>query len=90
MTGRQIDDQSRNLALAHLHQLAGDDLDMPVRRELGLRVEIIKAACGKRGEILPQQDVVLGRCEILDHRSSFLAVQPCLPLRDDLFVRQAV
>jgi hypothetical protein len=89
MAGRQIDDQPLDLALTHRGQLGGDDLDMPIHRELGLRVEVIKAARDKAAEILPQQGLVLGRCGIVDHRRSFLAVQPRHPLRDDLFGGEA-
>jgi hypothetical protein len=89
MARRQVDDQSSDFPLANSGQLCGDDLDMPVHRELGLWVELVEAARGKAAEILPQQGVVLGKCGILDHRSSFLAVQPRLPLREDLFVRDA-
>src|SRR5690348_10340850 len=89
MAGRQIDDQSWDLTLAHSGQLCGDDLQMPIRRELGLWIEVEKAARGKGAEVLPQQSLVLGRCRVLDHRSSFLALQPRLPLRDNLFVREA-
>ena len=36
---RQIDDQPLDLALTHRGQLGGDDLDMPIHRELGLRAD---------------------------------------------------
>jgi hypothetical protein len=78
MAGGQVDDQPSDPALPHGGQLAGDDLEVPVHRELGLRVEIVEAARGKGGEILPQHGLVLGTCRVADHRSSLLAVQPCL------------
>jgi hypothetical protein len=36
---RFIDDQPSDLALTHRGQLGGDDLDMPIHRELGLRAD---------------------------------------------------
>jgi len=56
--GRQVDDQPADLALPHLHQLGGDDLEMPVQRELGLRVQIGKAAPREGGKVLPQQNLI--------------------------------
>ena len=44
----QVDDQPPDLALAHRGQLGGDDLEMPVHRQLGLRVEVVEAARGKQ------------------------------------------
>jgi hypothetical protein len=41
MAGRQIDDQSSDPAFPHGGQLGGDDLDMPVHRELGLSFAVI-------------------------------------------------
>jgi hypothetical protein len=35
----------------------GDDFEVPIRRQLGLRVEFVKAVGGEGGEILPQQGV---------------------------------
>src|SRR5690349_6579931 len=66
MAGRQINDQSSDLALAHGGQLCGDDLQMPIHRELGLRVEIVEAARSKGTEILAQQSFVLGGGQVLD------------------------
>jgi hypothetical protein len=40
---------------------------MPVDRQLGLWVELVKAARGEGGEILPQQSVVQIPGEVLDH-----------------------
>ena len=40
MAGGPIDDQSWDFAVADRGQLCGDDLDVPVHRELGLRVEL--------------------------------------------------
>jgi len=71
--GRQIDDQPTAFALAHCYQLGGDDLDMPIRRKLGLRVQIVKAARREGLEVLPQQSVVLGPIQSLDHSLTGLA-----------------
>ena len=59
MAGRQVDDQPPDLALPHRGELGGDDLEMPVHRQLGLRVEVLEAARGKGGEVVPQQELVL-------------------------------
>ena len=61
MTGWQVDDQPPDLAFPHRGQLGGDDLEMPVHRQLDLRVEVLEAARGEADEVLPQQDPVLGR-----------------------------
>jgi hypothetical protein len=53
MARRQVDDQAPDLALAYRGKLGGDDLDVPVHPQLGLRVELIKAARGEGGEVLP-------------------------------------
>src|SRR5258708_39653258 len=43
---------------------------MPVHRQIGLRVEVLEAARGEADEVLPQQDLVLGRGEVLEHHFS--------------------
>src|SRR5437764_7289658 len=70
MTRWQVDDQPPDLAFPHGGQLGGDDLDMPVHRQLGLRVEVLETAHGEADEVLPQQDLVLGRSEVLEHHFS--------------------
>src|SRR4051794_3037743 len=64
MARRQVDDQPPELAFAHRRQLGGDDLEMPVYRQARLRVELLKAASGKAGEVVPQHDFVLARCRL--------------------------
>src|SRR6201984_2183387 len=73
MARRQIDDQSSDLALAHRGQLGGNDLEMPVHRQVGLRVESVKAAHREGREIVPQQDLVLSPGEVREHYISRLA-----------------
>jgi hypothetical protein len=51
---RYVDDEAPDLAFAYRRELRGDDPEMPVRREIGLRVELDKSALGKPGEIGPQ------------------------------------
>src|SRR5205085_7484008 len=70
MARRQVDDQPPDLALAHRVQLGGEDFEVPVRRQLGLRVELLKAASGEGGKVIPQQDLVLGRGKLF-HCSDF-------------------
>ena len=55
---RHIDDQPADLALPHLHQLGGDDLEMPIHRQAGLLVQIGKAAPREGGKVLPQQNLI--------------------------------
>jgi hypothetical protein len=66
---RFIDDQPPDPAFPHIGQLGGDDLDMPVHRELSLRVEVMETTRGEGAEVLPQQRVVLGSGQVLDHRA---------------------
>jgi hypothetical protein len=56
-----------NPAVAHCAELCGDCLEMPVHRELGLRVELAKGAQREGGEIRPQQRVALSRGQGLAH-----------------------
>src|SRR5258708_36326596 len=43
---------------------------MPVHRQIGLRVEVLEAARGEADEVLPQQDLIFGRGEVLEHHFS--------------------
>src|SRR5436190_498257 len=54
-------------------ELGGDDVNVPVRRQLSLRVQIVKAARGEGREVLPQQSLVLGPIQSLDHSLAGLA-----------------
>jgi hypothetical protein len=74
MARRQVDDQQADLALPHRGEFGGDDLDVPVHRQVGLRVEVAKAALGEGGKILAERYVVLGRGQIPQHR-----LTPCRP-----------
>jgi hypothetical protein len=47
----QVDDHPPAPTLVHRRQLRGDDRDMPVHGEIGLRVEVAKRALGKASEI---------------------------------------
>src|SRR5258705_12811435 len=72
VAGRQVDDQPPDLAFPHGGQLGGDDLEMPVHRQHGLRVEVIETARGEGGEVLSKQSLILGPGEVLhDHVSKF-------------------
>jgi hypothetical protein len=51
---RLIDDQPADLAGAQRHQFRGDDLDVPVYRELAPRAQLAQAALRKADEIEPQ------------------------------------
>src|SRR5689334_8563307 len=66
----EVDDQSTDLAFANRGQLGRDNVEMPVDRELGLRIEVMKATPRETAEILPQQGVVLGQGQVLGHRLS--------------------
>src|SRR5258708_4765127 len=59
MPRRQVDDEAPDLAFAHLGQLGGDDLKVPVGRQAGLRVEVLETAPGEGREVVPQQELVL-------------------------------
>src|SRR5207249_888375 len=67
MAWRQVDDQPPDLAFPHRGQLGGDDLEMPVHCQLGLRVEVLEAPSGEGGEVVPQQSPVLGLGQLLEH-----------------------
>jgi len=51
---RQVDHEATDPALAHRSELGGDDFEVPVHRQLGLRVEIMEAVPGEGGEVVPQ------------------------------------
>src|SRR6267154_5911794 len=70
MPRRQVDDQSADLAFAYGGQLGGDDFEVPVHRQGGLRVEILEAAAGERREVMPQQELVLGSGQVFEHHGS--------------------
>jgi hypothetical protein len=55
----QVDDQPPDLALPHFGQLGDDDLEVPVHRQAGLRVEILEAAPGEGCQVVVQQELVL-------------------------------
>jgi hypothetical protein len=57
--------------MLHRGQLGRDNLEMRVDRELGLRVEVLETARGEAEEVPPQQDLVLGWGEVLEHHFWF-------------------
>jgi hypothetical protein len=57
---RHIDDQSPDLSFAYGSQLGGDDFEVPVHRQVGLRIEVLEAASGESREVMLQQELVLG------------------------------
>jgi hypothetical protein len=65
----QIDGEAADLASLHRGQRGGDDFDMPIHRQLGLRIELMKTARGEGGELLPQHGLVLGARQVLNHRT---------------------
>ena len=48
----------------------GDDLEVPVHRQAGLRVEILEAASGEGRQVAVQQELVLRLCQEF-HGSGF-------------------
>ena len=66
----QVDDEPFDLSSPHLGQLDGDDLEVPVHRQRGVRVEITKTARGEGGQILPQDGVVLSPGQVFDDSRS--------------------
>ena len=70
MARRQVDDQPPDLAFPHRGQLGGDDFEVPVRRQAGLRVEVLEAAPGEGRQVVPQQELVLRLGQDF-HRSGF-------------------
>src|SRR5207248_3146462 len=70
VAGRQVDDQSPDPAFPNGGQLGGDDFEVPVRRQTGVRVKVLEAASGEGGEVVPQQELVLGPSQIF-HGSGF-------------------
>jgi hypothetical protein len=59
----QVDDQPLDLALPHFGQLGGDDLEVPVHRQTGLRVETLEAALGEARQVVAKQELVLRLCQ---------------------------
>src|SRR5215468_3188765 len=86
MPRRQVDDQPADLAFPHRGQLRGDDLEMPVHRELSLWIEILEAASCEGHEVVPQQDVILGWCQRL-HSSDSRIREPRPELLEHPLVR---
>src|SRR5271155_1957354 len=70
MAGRQIDDQPPDLSFSHGGQLGGDDFEVSVCCQAGVRVEVLEAAPGEGGEVVSQQDLVLGRGQVIEHHVS--------------------
>src|SRR5215471_14061999 len=70
MARRQVDNKPPDPAFPDRGQLGGDDFEMPVHRQAGLRVEILKAASGESRQVVPQQDLVLGPGQVLKHHCS--------------------
>jgi hypothetical protein len=68
MPRRQVDDKAADPAFAHRGQLGSDDVEVPIHRQAGLRVEILEAAPGEGREVVPQQAVVLGSRQVVEHR----------------------
>src|SRR3974377_1256221 len=64
MARRHADHQPANPARAHRRQLPGHDLDMPVYRQPGARVELAKAARGKARKVVAQQCGALVPCRV--------------------------
>jgi hypothetical protein len=52
MTRRHADHQPADPALAHRRELPGHQLDMPVHRQPGARIELAKAARGKARKVV--------------------------------------
>ena len=55
MARRHADDQPADPAFAHRRELRRDQLDMPVHRERGARVELAERARREAREVVPQQ-----------------------------------
>ncbi len=58
MARRQVDDEPPDRAIPHRGQFGDDDFEVPVHRQLGLWIELVEAASGEAGEVVPQQDLV--------------------------------
>jgi hypothetical protein len=63
----QVDDEPLDPAFTNRCQLGGDDFEMPVHRQAGLWIEVAKAARDEGGEVVPKQDLVLGRGQAPEH-----------------------
>jgi hypothetical protein len=70
MAGRQVDDQPPDLSFPHCGQLGGNDSEMPVHRQTGLRIEVVEAAHRESREVMAKQDLVLGRGQSFGHHFS--------------------
>ena len=65
---RYADDQPADAAVAHRRQFPRHELDMPVHREPGARVELAKAPRRKAREIVPQQCRAFARHKVVGDR----------------------
>ena len=70
MARRQIDDQPPDLSFPHRRQLGGNDSEMPVHRQTGLRIEVVEAAHRESREVMAKQDLVLGWGQVFEHHFS--------------------
>ena len=70
MTRWQVDDQPPDLAVSHCGEFCGNDLEVPVRHQLGLRVELLKAARCEGRQILPEQRVIFTPGQVVEHHVS--------------------
>ena len=61
MARRQADDQPPDAAGAHRREFRGDEVDMPVHRERGARVELAERACGEARKVVAPQGRALPR-----------------------------
>ena len=69
-TRRQVDDELPRLAQPAAFELVRDNVDMPIAREVGCRIEFQKTALGKRAEIVAQRSTILFGSEF-GHRHFF-------------------
>ena len=65
MARRQVDEEPADAASAYRGKLSGDQLDMPVHREEGARIELAKGAQRKARQVVPEQCGALLRRGIL-------------------------
>src|SRR6516162_1852410 len=69
MTRWQVDNQPPHPAFPHRGQLGGDDLEMPIHRELGLWIEVVEAGRDEGRKVLPQRGFVLVQRQVFNHRT---------------------
>ena len=50
----QVDNQAPDPTLGNCRQLGGDDFEVPICRQAGLRVKLMEAATGEGREVVPQ------------------------------------